>query len=1402
MTSETTSHSNARLSLYLNLDPPLREVVALVAVNFAPLGLREIKSTLGFSFSQKLNLDPAVAAGLLQRFKSGAEKVACPPEWLDLILRHLTQAGELARFVELAHVAWPLESHWPGMPRSRLGDLRFESGEQFIREIRIALYEGDEGYIDKIITSFRKHATRYWREGWSGIPSANIIGIRALLNPYDAAWFASIPDHLKRRFLPGILIHLSARFGWTPETLKDLKAWALQLGIPSGSLVFALLEIGHLPEAMALSREIPESDPERWAIEGIFGLLNGDRFFGLSAFEEALKCHRKATGEKKAVLPGIFGIFHCFALLLEGTQLSRLRILIKQADEWRESYPSYSSLEEGLELATAQVPSTRFLSELLLIKYEHNPKAPDILTFWLGLLMILKYEENPSVLGALSDLAQQMAQHLRGQGLLWPALEFEILHARFQGQGSAAKDSRLKDLEGEWTLLTDRVQYEAPWEKTLRAIEQRFPPKANIEEKCETKPAKPCRLAWFVEHQYGQRYLVEPREQKLNSKGWTKGRLLSVQNLIEERGFESEPSAQDREIIRHIRQGHYYRSFHLEEGGWKALVGHPAVFDHATGQTLEIEVVPPELRIQRETNHQVRISLWPIPQGEESLVFHRLSATTLRVTPIRNDHRRLLESIGNGFVVPESQHTRLIESLKGIAALVTIHSDLGTVDIGGIEAVSASTKPRLQLSQEGEGLNVCLQMRPFDTLGPYFPPGSGPKSLITESQGQRLQTQRDLQAERVVAMNIQGTCPSLSATLAEGAGWTWFLDSADASLEFLLELQSLPSESLDIEWPKGKKIEVLGEASPAKFNIRIGQQRDWFAVSGELETDHGEVILLQTLLELTDNAQHRFIRLDGDRFLALTASLKKRLDDLRSLTEGQGASRKVHPLALSLLEGMAPEFQNFETDEAFKTRILQLKEALTAHPALPSTLTATLRDYQLEGYVWLSRLAAWGVGACLADDMGLGKTVQTIALILSRAAKGPTLIIAPTSVVFNWHNEIRRFAPTLHVQSLVGDRKAQIEGLGPFDVLVISYGLLQQESVLEPLLAMRYRTLVLDEAQAIKNTATQRSKAVMALQSDFRIALTGTPIENHLGELWNLFRFLNPGLLGSEASFNKKYAFPIERNGSRDAKHRLRQLIQPFFLRRTKSEVLDELPERTEIELKVVLTGKEAAFYEALRKKLVQEIEDSDPLAEDRRFKVLVALTQLRRACCNPNLIAPDLELASSKLELLGTVVDELLENRHKALIFSQFVDHLELIRKSLDQRGVHYQYLDGRTPPAERKRRVEAFQSGEGDVFLISLKAGGSGLNLTAADYVIHLDPWWNPAVEDQASSRAHRMGQERPVTVYRLITQGTIEEQIVGLHKSKRELAESLLEGGDVSGRMDSDELLALMRAGALNA
>jgi SNF2 family DNA or RNA helicase len=456
--------------------------------------------------------------------------------------------------------------------------------------------------------------------------------------------------------------------------------------------------------------------------------------------------------------------------------------------------------------------------------------------------------------------------------------------------------------------------------------------------------------------------------------------------------------------------------------------------------------------------------------------------------------------------------------------------------------------------------------------------------------------------------------------------------------------------------------------------------------------------------------------------------------------------------------------------------VAALEAAAALQPTVPPGLQAELRPYQAEGHIWLRRLAAAGFGAILADDMGLGKTVQTLALLLARAEEGPALVVAPTSVCDNWADECRRFAPAMQARvygRADDDRATQLAAAGAGDLVVVSYGLLLRDA--EAFAARRWATLVLDEAQALKNAATQRVQAVAALEAGFRLALSGTPVENRLADLWSIMTIVNPGLLGSEARFAERFGNPIERQRDEAARGRLKRLVSPFLLRRTKAQVLTDLPPRTEIVMRIEPESEERAFLEALRREALARVAQLDPAdAQKNRFNVLAELMRLRRAACDPRLAAPEIGRPGAKLRAFANLAGELVASQHQTLVFSQFTDFLRLLGEQLDAMGLRWRLLDGSTPAAARAQRVAEFQHGEAEFFLISLKAGGFGLNLTAADYVVIADPWWNPAAEDQAMGRAHRLGQKRPVTVYRLVTAGSIEERILALHHDKRELAD----------------------------
>jgi SNF2 family DNA or RNA helicase len=465
-------------------------------------------------------------------------------------------------------------------------------------------------------------------------------------------------------------------------------------------------------------------------------------------------------------------------------------------------------------------------------------------------------------------------------------------------------------------------------------------------------------------------------------------------------------------------------------------------------------------------------------------------------------------------------------------------------------------------------------------------------------------------------------------------------------------------------------------------------------------------------------------------------------------------------------------------------RLRALVESFESLPAaeLPADLHAELRDYQRRGVDWLCFLREAGLGALLADDMGLGKTLEALC-----ALDGRTLVVAPTSVIFGWAEQAHRFRPGLPVCVYHGPKRA----LDPDARLVLtSYAILRLDS--DALARERWDAVVLDEAQAIKNPDSQVARAAFALAADFRVTLTGTPIENRLEELWSQMHFANPGLLGSREQFRRRHARPIA-DGEPGAAARLRERIRPFLLRRRKSEVAPELPPRTEAVLHCELSDAERAVYDAVRAAARADVVER-LRAGGNVLEALEALLRLRQAACHSALVPGHDAETSSKLEVLLESLEEAVAEGHRALVFSQWTSLLDRVEPVLHAAGIAFSRLDGST--RDRAGVVDGFQRPDGPpVLLISLRAGGTGLNLTAADTVFLLDPWWNPAVEDQAADRAHRIGQDRPVLVYRLVARDTVEERILDLQTRKRELAEAALSGADRATAITREELLALL-------
>ena len=644
-------------------------------------------------------------------------------------------------------------------------------------------------------------------------------------------------------------------------------------------------------------------------------------------------------------------------------------------------------------------------------------------------------------------------------------------------------------------------------------------------------------------------------------------------------------------------------------------------------------------------------------------------------------------------------------------------------------------------------------------IDPFSPPADRQENVLLL---------RDTQAERAV-LDLLGR-HGFKVRLSEA-----YLTGSDAIYNFLQEgvplLQSTAevycSESLLRMRPRRSRPRGKLRMSPGGNLLQFELMLD-----GVDPQEYDGV--LQALRE-----KKKFVRLTDGSFLSLLpddgwSELAGYLDEVGEIKGGVVDMMRCRAVYLSQL--MAASKLDIEQDAS----VTALAEAIH-HPDEGEAPIKGLRPYQQRGFAWLKTLARLGMGGVLADDMGLGKTIQVLALIQwGYETQGcmPSLVVAPTSLVYNWQAEIQKFTPHMRTVVLSGgkdDRRKQAEDIEKVDVLIASYAQIRRD--IEWLEQISFRFCILDEAQQIKNAASVGAGAVKRIQAQSRFALTGTPMENHPGELWSIFDFVLPGYLMDQADFMQRY-------GDGADSDLLARKIRPFLMRRLKREVLSELPEKIEHRIVAELTPEQKTVYLATLAQVKKELDDTvrNEGWDKAHFRMLAAITRLRQICCHPALFLEGYEGGSGKLELLMELVGEQVESGHRILIFSQFTSMLGIIRDHLSESGIESLYLDGSTPPQERMALTETFNKGSIPVFLISLRAGGYGLNLTAADTVIHYDPWWNPAVEDQATDRAHRIGQTRAVHVIKLIAHDTIEEKVSELQTRKKELIDLVVTPGEV--------------------
>jgi len=1125
-------------------------------------------------------------------------------------------------------------------------------------------------------------------------------------------------------------------------------------------------------------------------------------------FENGVAVARKFFRARNAILPGISGVYHSAWLLKQGdfAKIKQAQQCINSAfKEWTFFSPLYEALK--------YIPGTLGLNmeskgnAWNYLQLQESTDSATVVESQLYLLLMDIWREDY----ALGKDPDRIVKSLK-LAIHFGYYHFtqEILEMALRTLGNDHKDLQpfLPHRRGEkntFFLMGTLIQ-KKPWERALEKLHLFV--SADTDSRAQENKE---RLVWLLDkgemNPDGSIELeVMPFKQRRAKRGgWNKPTRISTTTLAERTETLSYLTELDKRIIRRALTTEYSWSYSYgvdETIALEELIGHPCVFwiDDLTAP-VQIVKKEPVLSVKQSKGNTV-VSIVPNRSyhGEFFAIFEE-GPHSIAIYEYSKELERL-ESILDEFTEfpPEAKDT-LEKALEKLSRKISIQSDAEKV-FGG-ETIEGIFLPHVRFIPNEDCYDVGVHVCPGKAVqnDVTFSPGQGPVSFTVhkksdESSGKQTSSQvvvvnRNLQAEKALAAPIIDIIKEVGSD--ELDTFLYSLDGEDAALELLLRLDEMGDEAVAIEWPE-KKRPKLFRGDVQNLSLRVDKDNEWFSVSGDLNIDEDLTIAFQKLLELVDKSDGRFIRLDKNRLMSITSGLRKRIDHFAAMTIKKGDTLNLAPTAPILADSLFKNIGQFDAHRSWKSKVKKIKTVMESTFAVPGGLQAQLRDYQNEGYQWLVKLSEAGFGACLADDMGLGKTVQSLALLLHRAPQGPALVISPTSVCGVWEQEILKFAPALRTFRLHDtDRDHVVEKAAQYDIVICSYGLLVSEK--ELLSKKSWTTIILDEAQAVKNAAAKRTKIAQNLSGTFKMVTTGTPIENHLGELWSIMTFCNPGLLGSIKNFQDKYQREIEVGKNTKAREKLKKIVSPFILRRLKSQVIEELPPKTEIVIDIELSKKERSFYEAIRAKAVKNIETIDGPAGTKRFKILAELMQLRRACCYPGLVKGAPQLDSTKLAVFEDKIMELVDNGHKALVFSQFVDYLAILKKKLQQMHIGFQYLDGSTPLKKREKAVEAFRTDDSSVFLISLKAGGFGLNLTVADYVFIMDPWWNPAVEDQAADRVHRIGQKRPVTVYRFVSEGTIEEKIIQLHKDKRSLAESILDGGDAPAKVDIEELVKLI-------
>lgn len=1119
-----------------------------------------------------------------------------------------------------------------------------------------------------------------------------------------------------------------------------------------------------------------DAEPPQWhnntptfwknAVAGIQTLYDGNAKTANKFFADALKISNEDAMEKAVFSHPLLDFYLLAAYFQERTAkgTERIRQLLKKNVFTEKSHFLHTALAKHIALGE---PCESFQAQLQQACEEScNPLTQTLFALCAHHFKIKK-TMGESILGSYW-----------GRGPNHALLRYEF--------SNYLKISDKKTLSQKFSTppLISFFQLKQQWEIAINDVLQWS---AQTEE-TEISEEKESRIAYVIMADGS----VEVREQKrMKSGAWSTGNRVNMSDFA--RCAITSMEEADRRVANCYRPS--IGILTLRETLPFLADSNRVFFDGHDGlESVTIDAEKPVILLEKSAlGYEVTTNLPTRCHGEHGDLFavKKLNDNHFAVYSPTEFERKTIGRLTQLHYFPSAAQTEVTEFLKKISPQIEIHSDL--LEGGSSLTIrEGSNILIIKIIPIDKGYSISTQAQPLAEGRTRLFPGEGREIVFDEANGERYQVHRNMDAELQNLTDLSEFCEKELGT---------YLDHGCATLElgdllYMLEFVKDKQEQFALEWPEGKKLKLTAVLQPSSVQFGLKAKENWFEVEGNVQIDENQAMKSAEFLGLMEKGivNKRFIRLNETDYVAMSESISKYMKRLESLVQQDHNKAKVSFCQIgALAEIVQSSKKAVKGDNALKALEKKVEDATKLEIPIPTALQAELRDYQEEGFRWMARLAYWGAGACLADDMGLGKTIQTITFMLREAENGPAMVVCPSSVVFNWANELHRFAPTLKVKILneSDERAALLSELQPYDVVLSTYGLLVRER--DTITQIPWNLVCLDEAHIIKNRNTKMSQVAMKLNASHRIILTGTPLQNNLAELWNLFQFLNPGLLGSYDHFVKKYILPIEQSHNKERQIQLRRMITPFLLRRTKRDVVEELPEKEEITRYVEFSKEELTTYETMRISAQKIINGEKKMS----INALAQITKLREAACSLKLVNTEWSARSSKMAEFKTLTESIIAGGNRVLVFSQFTSFLTEAKKVVSEIIPEKEciYLDGSVSMQQRATLVHDFQNGKGKVFLISLKAGGVGLNLTGANYVIHLDPWWNPAIEQQATDRTYRIGQEQNVTVYHLITKNSIEEKIIRLHKTKRDLADALLSDIDVTRSMSLDDLKFLV-------